>query len=287
MGALSRTLAGDLEPDVPLALARALTAAPQFRPSPRELARTLGDADQTAVLGVDEVDPTRVAPTWFEDAIPGDEDAPDDDVSDDYPLDDDEEADEEEFAEAVDRVLPRRRLVLAAWGLALIAFATIAPVAATALAVVAAIVARGADSATRAVWRSRDRRGVEAGGVVAQVFASPWHLLRALVLTLPSALLAAGSAYLVGWLGFLLARNANNPLLWEAVALALAATLGLVLLGWGPRGREARRGAHLIAAGVAPGRIAMVCWAAAGAIVAVVCAGIGFAGVEPLWWPVG
>ncbi len=201
--------------------------------------------------------------------------------------DEDDESAEVYFAEGIDRVLPRRRLVLGAWGLALIAFATVAPLVATAIAILSAVVARGADSATRAVWRSRARRGVEAGGVVAQVFASPWHLLRALTLTLPSALLAAGSAYLVGWLGFLLARSAENAVLWQAIVLALAATVGLALLWWGPRGREARRGAHLIAARLAPGRTAIVCWTAAGAVVVVVCAGIGFAGIEPLWWPTG
>ena len=69
MGAISATLAGDVRPDVPLTLARALTAAPQFRPSPGALARALADEDQTAVLGVGEgellgLEPTRVAASW-------------------------------------------------------------------------------------------------------------------------------------------------------------------------------------------------------------------------------
>ncbi len=65
MGALSRTLSGDVEPDVPLALARALTAAPQFRPSPQDVARSLGETDGTVVLDARAVDPTLVAPTWL------------------------------------------------------------------------------------------------------------------------------------------------------------------------------------------------------------------------------
>lgn len=273
-GALGRTLAGDLRPDVPLTLARALTAAPQFRPGPRELAAALAfgdDADSTALLDTSlygTVPATVVAPGWDDEWQEG---------ADGY----------DEEAEPAERVLPRRRFVLASWGLAIVALATVAPLLATGLALVGAVVARGADSAIRAVWRSRDRRGVEQGGIVAQVFASPWHLGRALALTLPSALLAGGSAYLVGWLGFLLARNAANPALWEAISLALGAAVGLALLGWGPRGREARRGAHLVAAKLAPSRAAGIGWAVAGLIVVVVCAGIGFAGIEPLWWPLG
>lgn len=276
MGALGRTLSGDLRPDVPLTLARALTAAPQFRPGPRELASSLAfgdDADSTALLdtGVATGMPaTMVAPSW------GDDEWPD---GGEWP-----EGDEPEL---LVRVLPRRRAVLASWGLALIALATVAPLLATVLALAGAVFARGADSAARAVWRSRERRGVDQGGIVAQAFASPWHVGRALVLTLPSAALAAGTAYLTGWLGFLLADNAANPALWEAIALAIAATLGLVLLGWGPRGREARRGAHLVSAGLAPTRAWSVGWVCAGLVVAIVCAGVSFAGIEPLWWPLG
>jgi len=277
MGAISATLAGQVRPDVPLALARALTAAPQFRPTPRALALALADDDQTAVLGVAGgeplgVEPTLVAASWQVDG-----------EREDGELDYDEAWDD--GLQPAERVLPRRRLLLASWGLALIALATVAPLIAAGLALVGAVVARGADSAARAVWRSRDRRGVDEGGVVAQAFASPWHLLRALVLTLPSALLAGGAAYLVGWLGYLLARSANNSALWEALSLALAAAVALVLLAWGPRGREARRGAHLIAAALAPRRAASVAWVVCAAVVVVVCAGIGFAGIEPLWWP--
>ena len=279
MGALSRTLAGDVRPDVPLTLVRALTAAPQFRPGPRELAAALASGgeedDSTALLDtalISNVPATLVAPSWDDD---------DADQADAWA----EALDAE--AESAERALPRRRAVLLSWGLALIALATVAPLIAAMLGLVGAVVARGADSATRAVWRSRDRRGVDEGGAVAQAFASPWQLLRALVLTLPSALLAGASAYLVGWLGFLLARNAANPELWEAVSLALAATAALVLLGWGPRGREARRGAHLIAAALTRSRAAHVVWALAGVVVLVVCAGIGFAGIDPVWWPIG
>lgn len=284
MGALSATLAGDARPDVPLALARALTASPQFRPSPRELAAQLAAAaegDATALLSLVEVEvePTLVAGigerTEVFEADGADEDAAWD------------EAFEEWTDDPQERVLPRRRTVLALWGVALVAVATTAPMLAGVLAVVAAVFARGIESAARGVWRSRERRGVEQGGIAAQAFASPWHLGRALVLTLPSAALAAGAAYLVGWLGWILARDVDNPATWQAITLALAAAVALLLLGWGPRGREVRRGAHVVAAGLAPSRAWSVGWSVAAVVVAIIAAGVGFADVGVLWWPVG
>jgi len=267
MGALSATLAGEVRPDVPLALARALTAAPQFRPRPRELARLLAGADETAVLGLDEVAPTLVAPAWD---------------------DEDEEFEElEEPAELAERVLPKRRAVLALWGVALVALATVAPLIAGALAIGAAVVARAVESAARAVWRSRERRGVDQGGVVAQAFASPWHVGRALVLTLPSAVLAGGGSFLVAWLASSFYRMSPDFRLWQALALTAAATVAVVLLAWGPRGAEARRGAHLVAAAVAPDREWTLGWALAAMVVMVTCFGISLAGIDPLWWPLG
>jgi len=273
MGALSATLAGDVKPDVPLALARALTAAPQFRPRPGELARQLAEADETRVLPAGEVEPTLVAAAWGDEV---DEEATE--IADEW-----DEAEEAEWEEAQERILPRRRAVLIAWGVALVALATVAPLIAAALALVAAVVARGVESAARAVWRSRDRRGVEQGGIVAQAFASPWHLGRALVLTLPSALLAGGAAYLIGFLGHTLLQMTTRAPLVDA----LGATAAVVLLGWGPRGREARTGAHLVAAGVAPHRFWSIVWAAAGIVIAIALFGISFAGIDQVWWPLG
>ena len=269
MGALSATLAGDVRPDVPLALARALTAAPQFRPRPRELAALLAGADETAVLGLDDVAPTMVAPAW--------DDESEREVFEEL----------EEFEELAERVLPKRRAVLLLWGVALVALATVAPLIASALAIGAAVVARAVESAARAVWRSRERRGVDQGGVVAQAFASPWHVGRALVLTLPSAVLAAGGAFLVAWLASPFYRMSPNFRLWQALALTAAATVAVVLLGWGPRGAEARQGAHLVAAAVAPDREWTLGWALAAMVVMVTCFGISLAGIDPLWWPLG
>ena len=288
MGALSATLGGNVRPDVPLALARALTAAPQFRPGPRELAVQLAGAaegDQTALIDaalINNVAPTLIAPVGEGDGE-GDGDGSGDDGT---PWDEDD-YEEEWDAEVGVRQLPRRRLLLALWGVALVALATVAPLIAAILALAGAVLARSVDSAARAVWRSRDRRGVEAGGVVAQSFASPWHVGRAIILTLPSALLAAGSAYLIGWIASVLLRDVANAELWRAASLALAASVAVVLLGWGPRGREVRRGAHLVAAALAPNRGWSVGWVLAAVVITIVCAGISFAGIEPEWWPLG
>lgn len=287
MGALSATLGGDIRPDVPLPLARALTGAPQFRPSPRALADSLASlaaGDTTAVM--DLTAPTLVAPIGFDD-----DETRRISVADAYVTGEEHgdlaewEEGADELPETIERVLPKRRAVLGCWGLALVAMATAAPLLAAASAIVAVVIARGVESAARGVWRSRERRGVEQGGIAAQALASPWHLGRALVLSLPSVLLAGGLAYIVGWLGWILARDVHNPVTWQAVSLLVAGAVAVLVLGWGPRGGEARRGAHLVAAGLAPSRAWSVGWSFAGIVVAVICAGVGFADVGVLWWP--
>ena len=122
---------------------------------------------------------------------------------------------------------------------------------------------------------------------MAQAFASPWHLGRALVLTLPSAALAALAAYGVGALGLVSVGTMAQPHIGRALTLAAAAIISLALLGWGPRGREARTGAHLVAAGVAPDRFWSIAWAAAGVVIAIALFGISFAGIDQVWWPIG
>lgn len=279
MGALSATLSGAVDPDVPLVLARALTAAPQFRPTPAQLAQSLSEPDATAVLGADAVAPTMVAPSW-------DEEEEEEEVewtAQFTPLEEDEYLDE--LPDLPQRALPKRRAMLLAWGIALVSGAAVAPVIAAVIALAGVVVARGVESAARAVWRSRERRGVDQGGIAAQAMASPWHLLRSLVLSLPAVILAGGLAYLVGWLGWLLAPSSTNRAVWEASILALAGALVVLLLGWGPRGKEARTGAHLVAASVSRNRAWNAAWIIAGSIVVVVCVGIATAGIEPLWWP--
>ncbi|MGC4174443.1 protein kinase domain-containing protein [Demequina sp.] len=288
MGALSATLAGEVRPDVPLALARALTAAPQFRPQPRELARMLAEGDQTAVLGVGEVEPTLVAPVGWEDEAAfgyfdrADRNAEGGDLHE-YEHEDAEFADDE----LPERVLPHRRGLLLTAGVALVALATVAPMIAAALALVATVVARGVESAARAVWRSRDRRGVEQGGIVAQALASPWHLGRALVLTLPSAALAALAVYALGYGGHALAMSAETAAAYVLMSFVVPAVAGLALLGWGPRGREARIGAHIVAAGLAPSRGWALFWGAVFITAAIALLGIAFAGIDQVWWPLG
>jgi hypothetical protein len=123
---------------------------------------------------------------------------------------------------------------------------------------------------------------VERGGIVAQALASPWHLGRALVLTLPSAVLAGGVAYLISAVGHIAMNTTRAPLLDTAVGV-----VAVVLLAWGPRGREARRGAHLFAAALAPTRAWIVGWVVAGAVIAIVCFGVSYGGADQVWWPLG
>lgn len=303
MGALSATLSGNVAADVPLPLARALTAAPQFRPTPHELAVQLAAAaagDATALLDattlLDPTPPTLIASIGSEETGEDQFYDADGDGDGDGDTDLDDEGADPEWDEAggdqdedwpPERVLPQRRAVLALWGIALIALATVAPLIAAALALAAAVVARAVDSAARGVWRSRDRRGVEQGGIVAQAFASPWHLGRALVLTLPSAALAGGLAYLVVFVVDTWFRSAPGAEVREVAVLALGATVAVWLLGWGPRGREARRGAHIVATGLTPTRGWSVGWALAAVVIAIVGFGVSFAGSPQVWWPLG
>jgi len=179
----------------------------------------------------------------------------------------------------------RRRTVLLAWSLALAALASVAPFVAAAVALGLVLVARLVESVSRAVERSRERRGSDRGGVALQVLALPWHVVKATVLTVPSAVLAAALAAGIGYVGWWLTREFLDPVLLRAGVLVIAAVAVLVLLSRGPLTDQGRAGAHRVAAALSPSRGWAVAWVIVALATVVACAGIALAGIVPLAWP--
>lgn len=282
-GALRASLDGAVRADVPVALARALTCALQFRPGAQELARML--RSETELMPT--TPPTLVAPMGGAFV-----DEPDDPPSDDAEYDDDDddaEFDEAGYDDEADEetgpALPQRRTVLFAWAGALVALATIAPYAAGLAAVLLVVTARATEYAARAVWRSRRRRGADYGGVGPQLLAIPWHAARALVTGSPSMVLGALVAGGVGILGWWITGFLDDPLLWRVLVLALAAVGAISLVAWGPGSRDTRAGAHRVAAAFAPRRAWSAGWVTIAVVVVVTCLGVALAGVPPVSWP--
>jgi hypothetical protein len=278
-------------------------------------------AERTRILDSSPLAPTRIAPTWESDAPPTEVAAarPPDAVrhAADAPLADSADADGPDASPSApvepdgDAVTPtaglhipafarmafgededegenppaRRRTVLLASALALAALATVAPFVTAAVVVGLVIIAGFVGSAVRAVERSRVRRSTDTGGVALQVVASPWHLAKAIVLAIPSLALAAALAAGVGYVGWWLTRDFQDPVVLRAGVLAIAAVASLVLLSRGPLSERSRAGAHRVAAALSPSRSWAVLWVLVCLTAAVACAGIAAAGIAPLSWP--
>lgn len=285
-GALRATLDGAVHADVPVALARALTSAPQFRPSLDQLIAALREGGAGAV-GVEPVPATRVMPVggdvWTDvDGYSAEDLTWVDSGTGDFGLDFQVEG---EIEPGVWPAVPRRRTVLVAWSLAMVALATIAPGVAAVLLLVLVVAARAVEYAARGVHRSRARRGAETGGVGPQLLASPWHVLRGLVTGSPSLVLAALVAGGVGALGWWVTSGLADHTLWRVGVLAVAAAGAVAVLAWGPGALITRDGANRVAAAFAPSRAWSGGWVALAAVVILASAGMSLAGIPPLEWP--
>ena len=312
-GALRATLDGAARAEVPFALARALTSAPQFRPPLASLIASLSAGTEVLPAG-GLVPPTQVMPAgagfagWAEiyqadldeadadgDGSPqwdswsaeneGDvEDDPDGDGADSDDEDWDGEADEE-WDEDAAPAYQRRRTVLLAWAIALVSLSAVAPGLAALLLLVLVITARTVEYAARGVQRSRTRRDSDTGGVGPQLLASPWHVARALVTGAPSVVLAALVAGGICVLGWWITSFLAEPALWRAAVLALAAVGAVVVVARGPGAAATRTGSHRVAAAFTPSREWQGGWVALAVVATVILLGVAFAGIAPLGWP--
>ena len=198
---------------------------------------------------------------------------------------------------------PRRRVgTVLALGLVLTAAGAAWPGLALLAALVIVVLARSIGLDVAAVRARRNRRGAGRGDVARGVVGWPWYLARALLGTLPAALVAASAVVVVGGVGWWLldtgrltlaapaagdrAGELTGNAAWVVHALlALAVLVGLLVLWFGPMSRTTRVGARWLLAAVAPGR------AGAATLVLLALAGTGVLltlvvlGQDVLWWP--
>lgn len=178
------------------------------------------------------------------------------------------------------------------WGQAhrivtLLTFATLAGLAAV-MPTVAAIglvgwlvLARTVDRSARLVQRRRSARGRRRTDSLAAVAALPWHVVRAVlvtVLTLPFAL--AGAGILLGLVILFFYAGALTPRL--DIVLGATALVTAALAWWGIEGEGVQRGSRHILTWLLTPRWAPV--AAGGVLVVLVLLTLTAASTEPVWW---
>jgi predicted Ser/Thr protein kinase len=200
-------------------------------------------------------------------------------------------------------VAPRRRPgTVLALGAVLLAAGAARPGVALVVAVGLAVLVRAVGLGVDGVQARRVQRGVGRGDVVRGVLAAPWHLVRAALGVLPSALVAASVVVMVGGVGWWLLDTGRlhvadpppgeapgvlgaNAAWVTAALLGGAVAVGLLVLWFGPMTRRTRHGARWALAALAPPPavavgLVLVALVAAGALTALV-----LLGHSTVWWP--
>ena len=213
---------------------------------------------------------------------------------------------EEELAdEAYEPPVPRHRFgSLLALLLAVCAGAALRPGWAAMAVVAGLLVFRTVGSNVTALHERRSARGGErSADRFRAVLASPWHFLRAIVELLPSIIVGASVAIVVGGVGWwALATNhvvipavqsangtapggANEPWVYSVlVALALAA--GVLASWFGPASARTRLGARWTLGAIAPGRAGALVFVLVCLALAAVAAVLVLWGHQLVWWPI-
>ena len=200
-------------------------------------------------------------------------------------------------------VPPRRVGTLAVLLVLVVVAAALAPGVVVVAVGALALVFGAVQSAGAALEARRERRGGRRrGDGLRAVLASPWHVLRGSIIAVPSVLVGASVAVVVGGIawwaldtrriviapvaggGGTAPGGGNEPWVYWCV-LAVATLAGVATLWGGPFSRATRLGARRTLARVAPGR--------AGAAVIITAALIGIAIIAVLlatgqatsWWP--
>src|SRR5690606_8050342 len=138
----------------------------------------------------------------------------------------------------------------------------------------------------------RERRGVRRGDGFRAFLATPWHLLRGLVVALPSLLVAASVVVVVGGIAWWLLDTrrleltppGNEAWVYHAV-IALAVLAGLATLWTGPFARHARMGARRTLNRLAPGRTGALVLIALAVVGIAIAATLVVTGEPTWWWP--
>ncbi|WP_223145084.1 protein kinase domain-containing protein [Actinotalea subterranea] len=250
-------------------------------------------------------DATQVVPAYGAGVLPGDGDDrrgdPYPDAHDDDPYDDGA-PDDDEVEDVVEPEPPRRTGTVLALGLLLAAAGATRPGIALLVALVLAVLVRSVGLDVAALHARRARRGTSRAGTVGAVVGWPWYLLRALVGVVPAALVAASTVVVVAGVGWWLVDSghvlvaapepgstagelARNAAWVPPALLALAVTVGLLMLWFGPMSRSTRLGARWTLGALAPGlpgaaTLTILALAAAAALVTLVVVG-----QDVVWWP--
>ena len=272
-GALSKTLHGKVRlPRVQGAkeVARALALDVAARPSPSSVVAALrGGTERLATAD----HPVRGAPTEVFDLG---EEGHDGTAVDPW---------------ALPPITVRRPGVIAAIVVSLIAVATIAPILATLVLVLLAVLARMEHRRVASLTRLRARRGKRRGDAALVAVGLPWHLLRAFAEILPTASIATfvGGAWaaLVWKLvedGRLASLSGENGLAWgHAIALGTGIVFAAAIIWRGPWSEPTRDGVRRAAARIAPSARAAQIWVLV-AIVVVGTALFALAWATAIWW---
>jgi len=319
-----------------VALRAALAADPAYRAAPQELLGALrvqaesrdepveletgvdnGATDEvlgepTAVLG----EPTAVTaePTKL---LPGGAEAPGTPVGETEPgfdrefgalapptgeenSTDEENPTDEEYEPPV----PRHRFgSLLALLLAVCAGAALRPGWAAMAVVAGLLVFRTVGSNVAALHARRSARGERSADRLRAVLASPWHFLRAIVGLLPSIIVGASVAIVIGGVGWwALATDhvvipavqsangtapggANEPWVY-AVLVALALAAGVLASWFGPASARTRLGARWTLGALAPGRSGALVFVLLCLALAAVAAVLVLWEHQLVWWPI-
>ncbi len=212
---------------------------------------------------------------------------------------------EEELAdEAYEPPVSRHRFgSLLALLLAVCAGAALRPGWAAMAVVAGLLVFRTVGSNVAALHARRSARGEQSADRLRAVLASPWHFLRAVVGLLPSIIVGASVAIVVGGVGWwALAADrvvipavqsangtapggANEPWVYSVlVALALAA--GVLASWFGPASARTRLGARWTLGAIAPGRAGALVFVLVCLALAAVAAVLVLWGHQLVWWPI-
>ncbi|MFI2753150.1 protein kinase [Cellulomonas sp. P22] len=244
---------------------RAFPAPPPPAHVPRQSAFGRPDAvGDTAVFGA-ATDDTRV-----DDGAQGHDDwFPDhgtDDHADhaDHGQGDHEGTDEDDTDGYVRPPAERRWGTLLALGLLAVVAAAVYPGVTLVVLGLALVLTRTVGSAVEAMHTRRERHGVRRTDPWRSAAATPWHLVRGVVGLVPSVVVGASVAIIVGG-GLWWAISSGQLTVGDAVpgtspdglvaagVIGVAFGLGLVCTWWGPLSRLTRTGARRLLAGVAPG----------------------------------
>ena len=187
--------------------------------------------------------------------------------------------------------------------IAVCASAALRPGWAAMAALAGLLVFRTVGSNVAAVHARRASRGERSSDRFRAVLASPWHLLRAIVGLLPSVVVGASVAIVIGGVGWWAVAServvvpavqnangtapggANEPWVYSVlVALALGAG---VLAAWlGPASARTRSGARWTLGALAPGRPGAVVVVVGCVALAAFVAVLVLWGREVVWWPI-